>query len=331
MNSCSSGSGRRALNWPGTKCTVRRVHRCSGPGRSAHRPHRQGGGAGHVINMDFGLRVDDYVSGLQRTWYVLREGESEPPESVRRGLRRRGGRDRPRRRGAEAGGGGLAHRRDRPRPHHGYAGTTSSSTRWVIRWAARRTTAPVALPALGALRAAARPEDRGGAGLHPGAAGAHHRPRRGHGGEIAVVTPKAAGSCRRSSGSSGLSGDPPGEFGHGARERTGDEVIGHAVGERRGPDIELNDRGAGRTWLHAGSGWREPLQPRCPPPAAPALPRHGEGVYQRRFGNRLPEKHGNPACRRGRAGWRGGNGFDGQFVRWAGPPAAETDQPPRLP
>lgn len=41
---------------------------------------------GHVINMDFGLRVDDYVSDLQRTWYVLREGEHEPPESVRRGF-----------------------------------------------------------------------------------------------------------------------------------------------------------------------------------------------------------------------------------------------------
>jgi Xaa-Pro aminopeptidase len=41
---------------------------------------------GHVINMDFGLRIDDYVSDLQRTWYVLRQGETRPPEEVRRGF-----------------------------------------------------------------------------------------------------------------------------------------------------------------------------------------------------------------------------------------------------
>jgi Xaa-Pro aminopeptidase len=41
---------------------------------------------GHVINMDFGLKIDDYCSDLQRTWYVLREGETEAPAEVQKGF-----------------------------------------------------------------------------------------------------------------------------------------------------------------------------------------------------------------------------------------------------
>jgi Xaa-Pro aminopeptidase len=41
---------------------------------------------GHIMNVDFGVRKDDYCSDLQRTWYFLRPGESEPPEEVRRGF-----------------------------------------------------------------------------------------------------------------------------------------------------------------------------------------------------------------------------------------------------
>ena len=41
---------------------------------------------GHVINMDFGLMIDGYCSDLQRTWYCLRPGETEPPEPVQRGF-----------------------------------------------------------------------------------------------------------------------------------------------------------------------------------------------------------------------------------------------------
>jgi Xaa-Pro aminopeptidase len=41
---------------------------------------------GHVLNMDFGLKVQDYTSDLQRTFYVLEEGETVEPPEVRKGF-----------------------------------------------------------------------------------------------------------------------------------------------------------------------------------------------------------------------------------------------------
>jgi len=41
---------------------------------------------GHVINMDFGIKLNGYCSDLQRTWYVLKDGETEPPAEVIRGF-----------------------------------------------------------------------------------------------------------------------------------------------------------------------------------------------------------------------------------------------------
>ncbi|MBN1939648.1 MAG: aminopeptidase P family protein [Candidatus Aminicenantes bacterium] len=41
---------------------------------------------GHVVNMDFGVKVEHYCSDLQRTFYILEEGEDAAPADVRRGF-----------------------------------------------------------------------------------------------------------------------------------------------------------------------------------------------------------------------------------------------------
>lgn len=39
---------------------------------------------GHILNIDFGVKVESYVSDLQRTWYFLRDGETKAPAEVAR-------------------------------------------------------------------------------------------------------------------------------------------------------------------------------------------------------------------------------------------------------
>lgn len=41
---------------------------------------------GHVINMDFGVNKNGYCADLQRTWYVIKEGETEVPAEVLKGF-----------------------------------------------------------------------------------------------------------------------------------------------------------------------------------------------------------------------------------------------------
>jgi len=41
---------------------------------------------GHILNMDFGVKFRGYCSDLQRTFYILDQGESGPPPEVRKGF-----------------------------------------------------------------------------------------------------------------------------------------------------------------------------------------------------------------------------------------------------
>lgn len=41
---------------------------------------------GHILNMDFGLKYNEYCSDLQRTFYILKEGEDKAPPEVQRGF-----------------------------------------------------------------------------------------------------------------------------------------------------------------------------------------------------------------------------------------------------
>lgn len=41
---------------------------------------------GHLLNIDFGVKINGYCSDMQRTWYILRDGESDAPENVKKGF-----------------------------------------------------------------------------------------------------------------------------------------------------------------------------------------------------------------------------------------------------
>ncbi len=42
--------------------------------------------SGHVLNMDFGVKYEDYCSDIQRTFYILEKGEGQAPSEVQKGF-----------------------------------------------------------------------------------------------------------------------------------------------------------------------------------------------------------------------------------------------------
>lgn len=41
---------------------------------------------GHVVNLDFGIKINGYCSDLQRTWYILKSNEDNAPDEVQKGF-----------------------------------------------------------------------------------------------------------------------------------------------------------------------------------------------------------------------------------------------------
>jgi Xaa-Pro aminopeptidase len=41
---------------------------------------------GHILNIDFGVKINGYTSDLQRTWYIRRKNEKTPPKEVIHGF-----------------------------------------------------------------------------------------------------------------------------------------------------------------------------------------------------------------------------------------------------
>jgi Xaa-Pro aminopeptidase len=51
-----------------------------------YRPTERTVERGHVLNMDFGVKVEDYCSDMQRVFYVREEGETAAPADVMKGF-----------------------------------------------------------------------------------------------------------------------------------------------------------------------------------------------------------------------------------------------------
>jgi Xaa-Pro aminopeptidase len=42
--------------------------------------------SGHVLNIDFGIKINGYCSDLQRSWYITHPGETDVPDEVKKGF-----------------------------------------------------------------------------------------------------------------------------------------------------------------------------------------------------------------------------------------------------
>ena len=79
-------AGRRGLEpaWESSHCPA--VFTGPATAEAHYRPTDRVVERGHILNMDFGVRCEDYVSDLQRTFYILEEGQEAAPPEVQHGF-----------------------------------------------------------------------------------------------------------------------------------------------------------------------------------------------------------------------------------------------------
>ncbi|MBI4916822.1 MAG: aminopeptidase P family protein [Acidobacteria bacterium] len=77
---------RRGLGHAWEEATCPAVFTGPGGAEAHYAPGARQVERGHVLNMDFGVKVGAYVSDMQRTFYVLAEGETAAPAEVRKGF-----------------------------------------------------------------------------------------------------------------------------------------------------------------------------------------------------------------------------------------------------
>ena len=69
--------------WAEESCPIVNCGPASEPGHAAPRDDLRVE-LGQLVHIDLGVRLDGYCSDLQRTWYVLRPGETKPPDGVQK-------------------------------------------------------------------------------------------------------------------------------------------------------------------------------------------------------------------------------------------------------
>ena len=77
---------RRKLGHAWEEATCPAVFTGPGGAEAHYAPGERKVERGHVLNMDFGVKVGDYVSDMQRTFYILDKGETKAPPEVQKGF-----------------------------------------------------------------------------------------------------------------------------------------------------------------------------------------------------------------------------------------------------
>jgi Xaa-Pro aminopeptidase len=80
-------AGRRGLSPAWGQATCPAVFTGPATAQAHYSPTDRPVERGHVLNMDFGVKVNGYCSDMQRTFYVLDDGERFAPEEVMAGFR----------------------------------------------------------------------------------------------------------------------------------------------------------------------------------------------------------------------------------------------------